>query len=349
MILKTMNKINPYMITLARESREMVLADLGDRLNITAQGVKYLEGNFNNDNPASLKQLSIALGYPESFFLQNGNSLALPFLYRKGDQVTAKQMDALDANVNIYRMNIEKLVTAARIKVKPLPILDVRKLGSPQNCAKELRKLWGVNPGPIKNLSELLEKHKIMLLSYDFGTDFLDGKCTIAADQVPIIVTNSRLLGDRQRFTLAYNLGYLIMHWKTLPDFDRDLAKEAMAFAGEFLMPAEDLRPDVTNLKFSKLPELKTKWKVSMSSLVVNAFLMEAITYNQKTTIKKEFSKRNIKLREPREYDIPVEKYNLVSQFIIKYQTKEELMLKQMADFFCLHQQEFLARYEINK
>lgn len=336
------------MITLARESREMVLADLGDRLNMTAQGVKYIEGNHNNDSPESLKMLSLALGYPESFFLQAGNSLALPFIYRKGDQVTAKQMDALDANVNIYRLNLEKLIVGAKLKLPILPVLDVAKYGSPQACAQELRRAWQIRPGPIVNLSEILEKHKIMLLSYDFGTEFLDGKCTIAADHFPLIVTNSTLLGDRQRFTLAYNLGYLVMHWKTAPGFDRDLAAEAMLFAGEFLTPEQDITEDLTGLKFAGLPELKMKWKVSMSSLVFNAHRIGAITYNQKTTIKKEFSKRNIKFREPKEYDVAVEKYKLVAETINKYQTKQDLKLKQLAEFFCLHQTEFLKRYEIN-
>lgn len=336
------------MITLARESREMVLADLGDRLNMTAQGVKYLEGNYNNESEESLKLISTALGYPENFFLQDGGSLALPFIYRKGDQVTAKQMDALDANVNIYRLNIEKLSAALKLKSPALPVLDVHTLGTPQKCAKELRKLWGIKSGPIANLSEILEKHKILLLSYDFGTDFLDGKCTIASDTYPIIITNSRLLGDRQRFTLAYNLGYLIMHWKTTPGFERDLSIEAMAFAGEFLTPEKDIRSDLTNLKFNALPELKTKWKVSMSALVVNAFKIEAITYNQKTTIKKEFSKRNIKLREPKEYDIAVEKYKLAGNLIARYQAKQDLNQKQIAEFFCLNQQELTGRYELN-
>lgn len=345
-----MSKINPRMVTLARESREMVLADLGAKLKMTPQGVRALEQNYHNMNVESLNNLCQALNYPESFFFQAGESLPLPFSIRRSGEVPAKHLDALDANVNIYRLNMEKLIASTGISEPKLPMLDLADLGSPQACAHELRKLWKVKDGPIGNLSELMEAHKIFLISYDFGTDLLDGKCTIASDHYPMIVTNKSLLGDRQRFTLAYHLGYLVMHWKTLPDIERsyEISHEAKQFAAEFLMPQKDIQADLKDLEFDMLPALKKKWKSSMVSLVYRSEDVGMTTYNQKTYLMKQFNKHGIKRREPKQYDVPVEKYKLVRDLITTYKKKQRFNYAQMAEYFCLYEDEFSQRYDFN-
>ncbi|WP_410672237.1 ImmA/IrrE family metallo-endopeptidase [Amycolatopsis sp. cmx-4-68] len=57
--------------------------------------------------------------------------------------------------------------------------------------------------------------------------------------QQPLILLNRGRLPDRERFTLAHEVGHLLMH--ELPADDQE--KEADRFAGEFLAPAEELEP----------------------------------------------------------------------------------------------------------
>ena len=340
-----MEKLNPRMITLARESRQMVLADLGEKMGLSAQSIRNMEQSQQNIKQATLDTLSNALGYPVSFFFQQGENVPLPFSYRKRGTVPFQLLDAIDAQVNIFRLNLEKLITATGFSVQSLPVLDVTKLGSPADCAKQLRKQWNLKPGPINDLAELLENHNILLASYDFGTDEVDSKCTIAADEFPMIVTNKTLLGDRQRFTLAYQLGFLVMHWKTFPDFERKLEREAKEFASAFLMPEEEIKEELTDLKFSQLPGLKTKWKASMISLVHRSDDLGVIDENRKNNIIKQFGVHGIKFREPKEYDVQVEKYKLIRDLITKYKKAQKLNVKQMAEFFCLNEEDFLKRY----
>ncbi len=208
-----------------------------------------------------------------------------------------------------------------------------------------MRKLWKIEKETIGNLTEILEEKGVLLLQSDFGTDRVDGHCTIALDKFPIIVTNKSLLGDRQRFTLAYELGHLVMHLYTSPSYNRDLSHEANVFAAELLMPERDIKTDLEDLSLPKLGELKKKWKVSMQALLYRASDLELITDNQKRYLLQQFNQQNIRRREPKELDIPTEQYKLVRDLLTKYRTKQKLSVAKMASFLHLEAEDFIQRY----
>jgi Zn-dependent peptidase ImmA (M78 family)/DNA-binding XRE family transcriptional regulator len=341
-----LNKVNPKMLTIARESRGMTSAELASKLDVSAAAAWYWEKEYFDVNEAVLHKICSILNYPASFFQQPGDSLPLPLSYRKRGKVSMKLLDQIDANINIYRLAMHRLLSVINYPQVNLPALDVNKHGSPHECAKQLRKLWKVKKGLIEDLSGLLEDHGIFLLSHEFGTDRADGRVTIALDHYPIIVTNRALLGDRQRFTLAYHLGYLVMHLNTSPAFDRDLSHEANMFAAEFLMPESDIKPDLEDLTFTKLPILKKKWKMSMVSLLYRADDLGLVTPNQKRYILQQFNEQNLRKREPKDLDVPVEPYKLVRDLITKYKQKQKLNVKETSEFFHLEQEDFLTRFK---
>lgn len=135
------------------------------------------------------------------------------------------------------------------------------------------------------------------------------------------------------------------MHLHTSPGFERDLSHEANLFAAEFLMPAKEIKDDLTDLSLPKLAELKKKWKVSMQALVYRANDLEMLTDNQKRYLLQQFNQQNIRRREPPELDIPTEQYKLVRDLITQYRTKQKLSVAKMAAFLHLEQDDFLQRY----
>jgi transcriptional regulator with XRE-family HTH domain len=134
-----MEKVNPRMVTLARESKGLTLSELGHILKFTPQAAWQLEQNYHNMNAEMLESLSKALNYPESFFTQEGESHPLPLSYRKRSVVPTWVLAQVDAHVNIFRLNIEKLLNKLTYHEPEIPVLDVLKLGTPQECAKKLR------------------------------------------------------------------------------------------------------------------------------------------------------------------------------------------------------------------
>lgn len=338
-------RVNQKMLSIARESRGIDLKEIAEKLDVNSSSVSRWENEGMAVSEEVISKLTKLLNYPESFFYQKGEVLPLSLSYRKRNIVAAKLITQIEANINISRLNMELMLTLMRVAEPKLPILDVIKYGTPQDCAKQLRKLWKLEKGTIENLSEVLEHNKILLLSFDFNTERVDGRCTMAKDTYPIIVTNKTLLGDRQRFTLAYELGHLIMHLHTQPKYDRDLSHEANLFAAEFLMPEKDIRNDLQDLSLAKLGDLKRKWKVSMQSLVYRASDLEILSENQKRYMMQQFNQQNIRRREPKELDIKTEQFKLVRDLLTNYRNKQKLSVAKMAAQLNLTSEDFLNRY----
>lgn len=338
-------KINPQMITIARESRGLVHVELAEKMQVSKPTAWRWENEEFGISNEVIEKLSKTLHYPDTFFYQKGEVLPLSLSYRKRNVVAAKIISQIEANINIARLNMEQLLSTIKFDDIKLPVLDVNKYGTPQECAKQLRKLWKMDRGAIENLSQVLEEHRILLLNLNFDTERVDGRCAMVLDKFPLIVTNKSLLGDRQRFTLAYELGHLVMHLYTSPAYDRDLSHEANLFAAELLMPERDIKNDLQDLSLPKLGDLKRKWKVSMQSLVYRASDLEILTDNQKRYMLQQFNNQNIRRREPKELDIPTEQYRLVRDLLTQYRTKQKLSITKMASFLHLEQDDFLERY----
>lgn len=345
MIKESNKEVNIKMLTLARETRGITQAELADKTTISKTSIHRLEKGTQEVTPEMLDEISKALNYPHSFFYQKADVAPLALSYRKRDNVPAKELSMIEATINAHLLSIEQLFTAGKFPETNIPLLDVLKYHTPEKCAAQLRKAWNVPHGPIENLSKVIEKNGIMLISFDFGTDRVDGRFGMALDKFPVIITNKRLLGDRQRFTLAYQLGHIVMHQYTSPGFERDLSHEANLFAAEFLMPEKDIKNDLQELSLPKLAMLKKKWKVSMQSLVYRAEDIGQITERQKFTLMQLFNQQNIRRREPKELDIAIETYKAIRDIITKYRSKQKLSIDEFAAFLHIEASDFITRY----
>lgn len=342
----TPNKLNPKMIALARESRGLSQLELAEKLSLSASHMSRIEQDFIEVGEHHLKSISTVLNYPEGFFYELGENLPPALALRKRNVVAQKVMLPVEAQVNIYRLNVEKLLTAINHPDINLPVLDIEKLGSPAEAARKLRKLWKVEKGAINNLTQVLEENGLFLVNFDFNTERVDGMSILANGKFPIVFSNKRSLGDRQRFTLAYELGHLVMHLQTNPTFTRDISHEANEFAAEFLMPEKDIKGDFKDgVTLNILADLKRKWKVSMQALLYRSNDIGIITDNQKRYLINQFNSMNIRRREPAELDIPRENPMKLRDMITNYKNKQKLNVKQLALFFNSNEEEFLSKY----
>lgn len=344
--MTTTLKLNPKMITVARESRGLSQLELAEKLGLSSSHMSRIEQDFIEVGEHHLKSISTVLNYPEDFFYQEGETLPPALALRKRNIVAQKVLLPIEAQVNIYRLTIEKLIKAISYSDINLPVLDIEKLGSPAEAARKLRKLWKIEKGAINNLTQVLEDNGLFLINFDFNTDRVDGMSILADGKFPIMFSNKRSLGDRQRFTLAYELGHLVMHLQTNPSFTRDISHEANEFAAEFLMPEKDIKGDFKDgVNLNVLADLKRKWKLSMQALLYRANDIGVITDNQKRYLINLFNSMNIRRREPAELDIPRENPMKLRDLITNYKNKQRLNVKQLALFFNSSEDEFLSKY----
>jgi Zn-dependent peptidase ImmA (M78 family)/DNA-binding XRE family transcriptional regulator len=339
-------QVNRNYIILARESRGLNQVEFADKLGMSPANLSKIELGAISLDDSYIPQIAELLSYPVSFFYQD-NEINQSFLgYRKRQVVSPKLITPIDAQMNIRRLHIEFFLKELQLKPADIPTLDVDTIGTPQQCATELRKAWGITQPIIDNLTKLLESNGIILNAFTFGTDRADSRTILTENNQPIIFTNKSLLGDRLRFSLAYELGHLVMHLNTSPSLDREVGKEANKFAAEFLMPEEDIRPDFEgNITLSTLGELKKKWKVSMQSLLYRADDLGFLSYNQKRYILTQFNQMGIRKREPLEFDVPKETPTLLNALIVKYKAKSKIDNETLAQKLHVNLSEFIDIY----
>ncbi len=264
--------------------------------------------------------------------------------YRKKVSVSTKLVNQAEAVMNIHRENLQILLRSVDLGVYKLPNpSDVRNL-KPEEVAQYLRSYWRIPKGPIENLTRLVESSGIIVIHIDFGTDEIDGRSMQSNTGVPIIFLNKKSSGDRQRLTLAHELGHVIMHLNSPYAFQGDVEKEAFRFAAEFLMPKAEIYQYLTgNLKIDRLADLKRQWKVSMQSIVYWAKELEAITLNQSRYLWSQFNSLRIREHEP----IPIaqESVFLVGEIIKLHIRDLDYSVQDLANMLCLLEEEFKEKY----
>jgi Zn-dependent peptidase ImmA (M78 family) len=92
----------------------------------------------------------------------------------------------------------------------------------------------------------------------------------------------------------------MVLHTVTVKS-DEEMEDEADAFAGAFLLPADEIRPQLRRFDLRQLANLKLYWKVSMAALAVRADRLKLITPYQSKMFWIEMGKLGYRKREPNE------------------------------------------------
>lgn len=113
--------------------------------------------------------------------------------------------------------------------------------------------------------------------------------------------------GDRQRFTVAHELGHLVLHagtgQPTSPEAAARMENEANRFAAAFLVPGdsalEDLYAAGGRVTLSTLATLKSKWGYSIKAFVMRFRQLGVIDDAQARSLYKQISARKWNKDEP--------------------------------------------------
>ncbi len=339
---------NPHMISIARESRGFSQADLADAIGIS----KGLMSKIENNNYPLTAQLMASIAkqatYPLEFFYQQGEPLPQHLAYRKRAIVSPKLLSQANATINILRLQLSELTTMLKPKSTALPNIEINPAITPAKAAIKLRRLWNIEQPVIENITCLLEENGVLIASLPFPSERIDSRTIFTTNNIPVICLNKVLQGDKQRFSLAFELGHLVMHTNTALDAARDINHEANLFAAELLMPEEHIMADFSNgINLATLAELKKKWKVSMIALLYRADDLGLITPNQKRYLIDQFNHLGLRRHEPPELNIPPEQPQRTKQLINRYLDKKQLSIPQLAKKLGMHTSEFRQIHNI--
>jgi Zn-dependent peptidase ImmA (M78 family)/DNA-binding XRE family transcriptional regulator len=338
--------VNPNMILMAREARGLTQTELADRLHLHKANISRLEKGDTHVNEKMLVAIAGATNFPPQFFLQQGGPIPVNLSYRKRQQVPAKIINSIDAQINIIRRHIQFITRALQQQQPALPVYEITEKRSPAQIASLLRKKWNIINPVINNLSKLIEQQGIIISSFNFDTERVDSRSMLTDNQYPIIFLNSSMLADRQRFSLAFELGHLIMHTFCVVPHQRDINHEANLFASELLMPAKEIGKDFKEgITLPLLGELKRKWKVSMIALLFRADDLGLLTPNQKRYLLQQFNEQKIRRREPQQLDLPKENPQLMRRLLANFMKTTRLDKPQLCTLLAIEADDYLKYY----
>jgi Zn-dependent peptidase ImmA (M78 family) len=207
--------------------------------------------------------------------------------------------------------------------------------------AKAVRQYLMLPRGPVKNMTTALEDFGVVVVPFDPGTHMFSGASLLTEKPNYVTVVNASMPGDRWRYTLAHELGHIVMHSLPTPNME----EEADRFASEFLMPSDEIGPYLSDLTMDKLASLKKYWNVSMAAILKHAQVHGKITERQYRLLWEKMGKAGYRMREPAELDVPVEKPTILPQLLELHLKELGYTTEQLCDKLAADPEEFARLY----
>ncbi len=311
---EAMANVNPDMLVVAREARGLSQSALAERIGVTQGKVSKYESGMLSVTDEDAAAIAAALLFPTRFFAQTDQVYGFGstcFYHRKRQRMPIKQLRQLQAQLNIFRFQVLRLIRGIEIEVEnDFVRLDVPEHGTPGEVARIVRSIWKLPMGPVRNVVAAVENAGAIVYELSFGSRHLDAISQTAPGCPPVVFVNSDIPADRLRFTLMHEVGHMILHH--IPTDDMEL--QADRFAAEFLMPKREIRSSLRKLSLHKLAALKQEWLVSMNALLKRSQDLGQISPRYARTLWTRMSQQGWRTKEP--IEIPREKPTVFRQIL---------------------------------
>ena len=304
-------------LKLSRVSAGLSLRELSDKIGnlVSAQAIGKYEHDEMMPGSKVLIALAQALGVSVNYLVSEGLINLDGVEFRKNGITSEKEEASIEAAVlsAVERyLEIEDIVNATSQEWKqpqgfPFP---VHEIADAESAALSLRAHWNLGSDPIPNLVEFLEEEGIKVVALSLTENVSGLVCKVLrreGSDVPVIILNQDDTGERQRFTLAHELGHLLLDLSEGVDEE----KTSNRFAGAFLMPADILRAEVGkhrhSISLGELFQLKKIFGVSVQSITYRCKdlgIIDNALYQWLFEVFKERGWRNPPYQEP----LPVER-----------------------------------------
>ena len=336
------------MLRLARQRLGLTQKSAAKRLGVVQPVLSRIENGVSEPDPVFLKKAGRVYELPVSFFESldpvYGPPVSVHAMLRGKSVVTGRDVDMITAELNIRLMHLRRFLEGVDFEPTiDIPTLDVEQYGTPEKIAATVRAHWGLPPGPIKNLTQMLERAGVIIGWSKLGGASVSGVTYRVPGKPPLILLNEQHSADRMRFTLAHELGHLVMN--RFPT--ASMEDEANEFAAALLMPEADIRPSFRGRRITLelLAALKPEWRVAMQSLLMRATSLNCLTGNQARYLWQQISSRGWRLREPPELDFPPEIPMVLRKIIKAHMSDLGYTLSELAELVRVHESEFLNLY----
>ena len=297
--------VNPAVLRWARETAGYSIEDVVDKIKrkqVTVEVVQdWEDGNASPSYP-QLEQLAykvfkrpLALFFfPEPPEEETPTQSFRTLPHEEINRLRPKLL-YLIRKAMVFQENLRELYGYANpARKKIYSDFEIKSSASVSDVTKEVRKYLSVslaeqyalesNENALKYWRNLLEEHGIFIFKDAFEDDEFSGFC-LYDDVFPIIYINNSQAKSRQIFTLFHELAHLLFRTGGV-DLNHDDFIQSMSgsnkyieifcnrFAGEFLVPSEDVQKHLRNKNIDDnlLSGLAQKYSVSREVILRRCF-----------------------------------------------------------------------------
>lgn len=289
------------MLTAIREACGATQSELAAAAGLSQSTISKYEAGLVCPSAAEIDALAVALHVRPSFFSAQAtpseNSTII--FHRKRKALSERHLRKIHAQVDIFRFHIKRLLSSVEIDARNR--LKELSFGSgscgPSDLAKLVRRSWKLELGPIESVVGLIEDAGGIVVPFDFGTDRIDALSEWPIGMPPLFFCNINMPWDRIRFSLAHELGHVLMHESGVA---HDAESEADEFAAELLLPESSVTVDfIRPLTIAHLARMKAKWKTSIQALLRRALQVGFIDERKYTSMNVQISQAGYRKKEP--------------------------------------------------
>ncbi len=339
---------NRAMVTLVREAKGWSQSELAEKAGLTQGYLSKVENGLTEMRGDRLEAVAAALNCPvallENTDVQRGLEVSCLFHRRRKSRVTVGAAKRIEAISHLTQLTVNGLLNgvdmSTDITVDRMDIDDYD--GDAEEIARLTRAKWRVPSGPIRDVLGLLDTAGIVVVIRPVGTAGQDAFSSWPPRHPPLMVINNGLPVDRLRFTACHELGHITMH--VVPNEEQE--DQANRFAAEFLMPADEIRPQLRGLTtrdFNKLLGLKAEWRVSVAALIQRAKSLDLISDRQFREFRVKLSQLGWHSAEPGR--LPDEEPQLLDDVIARHRTEHGYTDEELATVGLMLPDNFRRRY----
>ena len=265
-------------LKLARSAAGLSLRGLSDRIDntVSAQAIGKYERNEAMPRSGVLIALADALNVSVDY-LSGDPRMSLQAVDFRARRVSSRRDEDRIGAMVLQRLEcylaIEEVLDMPSMhwdkpKLAPYPVIS--GLLEADRAASALRNDWGLGLNPIYDMAELMEDRgvKVFFCQLEEGIDGLTAH--VSRENQPdarVIVVSQDVSRDRQRFTIAHEIGHTVLDIS--PDIDRE--EGTYRFAGAFLMPEEVLWAKIgkhrADIDWRELLALKLSFGMSIQAI----------------------------------------------------------------------------------
>lgn len=307
----------------ARAAAGLSMQALAERTGLSANAIKKYEHNLNMPTSGNLLKLARALNVRSEYFFRPVTVTLGPVEYRKRAATPQKLLARIQADVLDQAERWAELANLwPQFPIPSFRLPDglperVQTVQELDTFAEQVRDSWQLGRNPVPDLIDTLEQRGLRVIVSHVEQDGQFDGLQAVLDGQPLIVVSAHWPGDRQRLTLAHELGHLLLHGRLGDGLDEE--KACHRFAAAFLMPASEVRGRLGAVRHQLEPQelylLKQEFGLSMQACLYRCADLGIISESRKQGLFMLFSRNGWRKTEPGQ-PLPSEQTRLFPQLV---------------------------------